>query len=85
MCPLRVLLIFLSAALAGFFVLMNLKAQSELNEEEQGEEEEAQVPLSAKVMRSDKDKEVKSFPFFCLVLQDAICFFCFLCRADNCD
>ncbi|KAK9057517.1 hypothetical protein SSX86_022353 [Deinandra increscens subsp. villosa] len=28
MCPLRIILIFLSATLAGFFVLRNLKSQS---------------------------------------------------------
>ncbi|CAM8955463.1 unnamed protein product [Rhodiola kirilowii] len=30
MCPLRLILIFLSASLAGFFVLRNLKAQPDL-------------------------------------------------------
>ncbi|KAL9679175.1 hypothetical protein QQ045_017031 [Rhodiola kirilowii] len=30
MCPLRLILIFLSATLAGFFVLRNLKAQPDL-------------------------------------------------------
>ncbi|XP_062086733.1 uncharacterized protein LOC133792803 [Humulus lupulus] len=29
MCPLRIILIFLSATLAGFFVLRNLKSQSD--------------------------------------------------------
>ncbi|EXC19559.1 hypothetical protein L484_010690 [Morus notabilis] len=29
MCPLRIILIFLSATLAGFFVLRNLKSQPE--------------------------------------------------------
>ncbi|RRT62163.1 hypothetical protein B296_00031750 [Ensete ventricosum] len=45
MCPLRVLLIFLSATLAGFFVLRNLKPQPELNDECQ-EEDSPQEPLS---------------------------------------
>lgn len=51
MCPLRVLLIFLSATLAGFFVLRNLKAQPELVEARQEEEDssEEQVSLSTKV------------------------------------
>ncbi|XP_050288823.1 uncharacterized protein LOC126727279 [Quercus robur] len=31
MCPLRLILIFLSATLAGFFVLRNLKSQPQLN------------------------------------------------------
>ncbi|RWW23927.1 hypothetical protein GW17_00011807 [Ensete ventricosum] len=38
MCPLRVVLIFLSATLAGFFALRNLRAETELNEEQQEEE-----------------------------------------------
>ncbi|XP_076957213.1 uncharacterized protein LOC143632630 [Bidens hawaiensis] len=29
MCPLRIILIFLSATLAGFFVLRNIKSQSD--------------------------------------------------------
>ncbi|CAD5172603.1 unnamed protein product [Musa acuminata subsp. malaccensis] len=45
MCPLRVLLILLSATLAGFFVLRNLKPQPELNEERQ-EEDSPEEPLS---------------------------------------
>ncbi|CAL9761626.1 unnamed protein product [Musa acuminata subsp. burmannicoides] len=50
MCPLRVLLIFLSATLAGFFVIRNLKTQPELNEEQQEEDSApAQLPLSTKV------------------------------------
>ncbi|ONK77214.1 uncharacterized protein A4U43_C02F4260 [Asparagus officinalis] len=53
MCPLRVLLIFLSASLAGFFVLRNLKAQPELRENNQEIEEEGspkeQLPLCNKV------------------------------------
>ncbi|XLU81345.1 hypothetical protein S245_004765, partial [Arachis hypogaea] len=32
MCPLRIILIFLSATLAGFFVLRNLRSQPQLNE-----------------------------------------------------
>ncbi|XP_055820677.1 uncharacterized protein LOC129889414 isoform X2 [Solanum dulcamara] len=31
MCPLRIILIFLSATLAGFFVLRNLKSQSNID------------------------------------------------------
>ncbi|KAJ1688815.1 hypothetical protein LUZ63_012970 [Rhynchospora breviuscula] len=52
MCPLRIILIFLSATIAGFFVLRGLKTESEfdLNQEEV-EEKNAKVdlPLSAKV------------------------------------
>ncbi|URE21790.1 hypothetical protein MUK42_12476 [Musa troglodytarum] len=51
MCPLRVLLIFLSATLAGFFVLRNLKAQPGIVEARQEEEDsfEEQLSLSTKV------------------------------------
>ncbi|CAL9133398.1 unnamed protein product [Musa acuminata var. zebrina] len=50
MCPLRVVLIFLSATLAGFFVLRNLRAEPELNEEQQEEESpKPQLPFSTKV------------------------------------
>ncbi|XVF46131.1 hypothetical protein PTKIN_Ptkin03bG0002100 [Pterospermum kingtungense] len=34
MCPLRVILIFLSATLAGFFVIRNLKSQPQIKDEE---------------------------------------------------
>ncbi|PSS14176.1 Serine/arginine-rich splicing factor like [Actinidia chinensis var. chinensis] len=33
MCPLRLILIFLSATLAGFFLLKNLKSQPEIRED----------------------------------------------------
>ncbi|KAA8543671.1 hypothetical protein F0562_021583 [Nyssa sinensis] len=33
MCPLRLILIFLSATLAGFFVLKNLKSRPEISED----------------------------------------------------
>ncbi|KAL6955366.1 hypothetical protein U1Q18_020678 [Sarracenia purpurea var. burkii] len=33
MCPLRLILIFLSATLAGFFVLKNLKSHPEIRED----------------------------------------------------
>ncbi|URD97141.1 hypothetical protein MUK42_32434 [Musa troglodytarum] len=45
MCPLRVLLILLSATLAGFFVLRSLKPQPELNEERR-EEDSPEEPRS---------------------------------------
>ncbi|KAI3526357.1 hypothetical protein L1887_05607 [Cichorium endivia] len=32
MCPLRIILIFLSATLAGFFVLRNIKSQSDTSD-----------------------------------------------------
>ncbi|XP_074559493.1 uncharacterized protein LOC141815447 [Curcuma longa] len=50
MCPLRVLLIFLSATLAGFFLLRNLKTQSDLIEEPLEEDfPKEQLSLSNKV------------------------------------
>ncbi|XP_040992058.1 uncharacterized protein LOC121239000 [Juglans microcarpa x Juglans regia] len=39
MCPLRLILIFLSATLAGFFVLRNLKSHEPLQEEVAGAED----------------------------------------------
>ncbi|KAG0473572.1 hypothetical protein HPP92_014913 [Vanilla planifolia] len=50
MCPLRVILIFLSATLAGFFVLRGLKSEPEkvaTTEDVAGPEES--LPLSTKV------------------------------------
>ncbi|GAU36838.1 hypothetical protein TSUD_213620 [Trifolium subterraneum] len=38
MCPLRLILIFLSATLAGFFVLRNLRSQTETTELDQNNE-----------------------------------------------
>ncbi|KAG6509392.1 hypothetical protein ZIOFF_027379 [Zingiber officinale] len=50
MCPLRVLLIFLSATLAAFFLLRNLKSQPDLNELPQEEEPpKEKLTLSNKV------------------------------------
>ncbi|WOK96703.1 hypothetical protein Cni_G05410 [Canna indica] len=50
MCPLRVILIFLSATLAGFFLLRNLKAQPEFDEDPQEEESPKEnLSLSTKV------------------------------------
>ncbi|KAI3450257.1 hypothetical protein Pfo_006922 [Paulownia fortunei] len=51
MCPLRIILIFLSATLAGFFVLRNLKSPPEPEKDDVREETESTdaVPLSSKV------------------------------------
>ncbi|KAJ4786910.1 Methyltransferase-related protein [Rhynchospora pubera] len=52
MCPLRIILIFLSATIAGFFVLRGLKTEPEfdLNQEEVEEKNaKVELPLSAKV------------------------------------
>lgn len=48
MCPLRIILIFLSATLAGFFVLKNLKSPPDLQNDDVTEETES-TPLSSKV------------------------------------
>lgn len=52
MCPLRVILIFLSATIAGFFLLRGIKSEPEFdfNQEETDENnDKEQLPLSAKV------------------------------------
>ncbi|KAH6766070.1 Methyltransferase-related protein [Perilla frutescens var. hirtella] len=51
MCPLRIILIFLSATLAGFFVLRNLKSSPEFENDAVKEETDSSdsVPLSSKV------------------------------------
>ncbi|KAG4920499.1 hypothetical protein AAZX31_18G053900 [Glycine max] len=46
MCPLRLILIFLSATLAGFFVLRNLRSQPQI------EEDDAVVPPNPKISDS---------------------------------
>ncbi|GAU36840.1 hypothetical protein TSUD_213640 [Trifolium subterraneum] len=50
MCPLRLILIFLSATLAGFFVLRNLRSQPQLTELDQNNEDipETETSDSAK-------------------------------------
>ncbi|XP_011080670.1 uncharacterized protein LOC105163867 [Sesamum indicum] len=51
MCPLRIILIFLSATLAGFFVVKNLKSPTGPQNEDVVEENEPVkgVPISSKV------------------------------------
>ncbi|KAL8549016.1 hypothetical protein ACS0TY_008047 [Phlomoides rotata] len=51
MCPLRIILIFLSATLAGFFVLRNLKSPPDLQIDDLTEDTETtnSVPLSSKI------------------------------------
>ncbi|XP_020101709.1 uncharacterized protein LOC109719435 [Ananas comosus] len=49
MCPLRVLLIFISATLAGFFVLRGLKSEPELGADDDADSREDPRPLSTKV------------------------------------
>ncbi|KAL5077166.1 hypothetical protein RYX36_016150 [Vicia faba] len=48
MCPLRVILIFLSATLAGFFVLRNLRSQPKIDDED----EDAILPSNPKILDS---------------------------------
>ena len=43
MCPLRLILIFLSATLAGFFVLRNLRSQSQITELDQNNEDTSET------------------------------------------
>ncbi|KAG4974645.1 hypothetical protein JHK87_031466 [Glycine soja] len=55
MCPLRFILIFLSATLAGFFVLRNLRSQPQI------EEGDAVVPPNPKISdSSDASSDVTS-------------------------
>jgi hypothetical protein len=56
MCPLRVILIFLSATIAGFFLLRNLKAEPDLFQDDDASaavgddgEETDPAPLHSKV------------------------------------
>ncbi|KAG6525763.1 hypothetical protein ZIOFF_015730 [Zingiber officinale] len=50
MCPLRVLLIFFSATVIGFFLIRNLKIQPSLDEEE--ESQKGKLTLSNEVRRT---------------------------------
>ncbi|CAL5202643.1 unnamed protein product [Lathyrus oleraceus] len=49
MCPLRVLLIFLSATLAGFFVLRNLRSQPKIDDDEVAD---STLPSNPKILDS---------------------------------
>ncbi|KAG6418066.1 hypothetical protein SASPL_120265 [Salvia splendens] len=51
MCPLRIILIFLSATLAGFFVLRNFNSSPDLSNDVVEEESDSSdsTPLSSKV------------------------------------
>ncbi|KAG6436798.1 hypothetical protein SASPL_101700 [Salvia splendens] len=51
MCPLRIILIFLSATLAGFFLLRNLNSSPDLPNDAVKEESDSSdsIPLSSKV------------------------------------
>ncbi|XP_006662666.1 uncharacterized protein LOC102701873 [Oryza brachyantha] len=50
MCPLRVILIFLSATIAGFFLIRGLNAEPDLQDDADGSDSpRAPVPLHSKV------------------------------------
>ncbi|KAK1428611.1 hypothetical protein QVD17_17450 [Tagetes erecta] len=51
MCPLRIILIFLSATLAGFFVLRNLKSHSDTPKSNSGDDSS---PSSARKSSNNK-------------------------------
>lgn len=61
MCPLRIILIFLSATLAGFFVLRNLKSQSNIDPDDDGSSS-AGAGASANDNRADSPKGSNSLP-----------------------
>jgi hypothetical protein len=64
MCPLRVILIFLSATIAGFFLIRGLNADPDLLHDDadadasESPRERAPVPLHSKVI---KEKNKQSF------------------------
>nr|GLL30889.1 uncharacterized protein LOC104107090 [Ipomoea trifida] len=55
MCPLRIILIFLSATLAGFFALRNLKTPSDDNQGQAADEKQVKV-------HSDSSSSSSSLP-----------------------
>jgi hypothetical protein len=64
MCPLRVILIFLSATIAGFFLIRGLNADPDLHDDADASEsprERPPVPLHSKVI---KPKKGEKKPFF---------------------
>ncbi|KAG6680889.1 hypothetical protein I3842_13G064700 [Carya illinoinensis] len=63
MCPLRLILIFLSATLAGFFVLRNLKSHQPLQEEAAGAED---LVVKDPDHESSKDLQVRSAFWTCV-------------------
>ncbi|GAU18682.1 hypothetical protein TSUD_125150 [Trifolium subterraneum] len=52
MCPLRLILIFLSATLAGFFVLRNIRSQPKIDDED---EDVPTLPSNPKISDSSND------------------------------
>ncbi|XP_047332936.1 uncharacterized protein LOC124936478 [Impatiens glandulifera] len=53
MCPLRFILIFLSAVLAGFFVLKNINSQSDISDD-QSDDTSLNLPADSPPNRSSK-------------------------------
>lgn len=72
MCPLRVLLIFLSATLAGFFVLRNLRSQPKIDDDEVAD---STLPSNPKILdssnaASDGNSKVNPFhPFDSILIK----------------
>lgn len=64
MCPLRLILIFLSATLAGFFVLKNLKSQPQILEDPSEDSANATSVSSAKPDSVNRSTKVSIFPVF---------------------
>nr|AFK49241.1 unknown [Lotus japonicus] len=59
MCPLRFILIFLSATLAGFFVLRNLRSQphpTDLDQNDEGNTESSDSANSSSITATSKSK-----------------------------
>lgn len=73
MCPLRIILIFLSATLAGFFVLRNLNSSPDLSNDAVEEESDSSdsTPLSSKVHNLYFLNPISKFHFFLIQLLES--------------
>lgn len=60
MCPLRLILVFLSATLAGFFVLRNFRSQPKIDDEDDAD---TTLPSDPKISDSSNENS-KVDPFF---------------------
>lgn len=76
MCPLRLILIFLSATIAGFFVLRNLRNQPKIDDDEDAVQT---LPSNPKISDSsnaelNENSKVDPFgPFASILIK--VCFF----------
>jgi len=76
MCPLRLILIFLSTTVAGFFVLRNFRSQPKIDDDEDAV---PNLPLNPKISdtsnsSSNENSKVGPFhPFASILIK--ICFF----------